>query len=148
MMEFDALDHFFTWYVKNNPVKPPLGEIINNDGKVIETILYRHGQFQVQMCIVEPHSELPDHIHPEVDSYELYISGDIIFRRNGEAWCPQNPGNDALRILPTADHGGTFGDRGGVFLSIQYWQNGVKPDFISRNWAFSDPNESERNKDA
>ena len=146
-MEFDALDHFFSWYVQNNPVKPPLGEIIKFDDRVTESILYRHGQFQVQMCTVAPGSELPDHIHPEVDSYELYISGDICFRRDGEPWYPQNPGKDTLRILPNSSHGGTFGDRGGVFLSIQYWQNGVDPDFISNHWEFSDPGETERNKD-
>ena len=146
MNEYDATAQFFNWWCQNKPQKPPQGQIINDDGMVTEVILYRDDCYQVQQCIVSSNAELPDHIHPEVDSFELYMSGDITFRRDGHFFIPQRPGLDNLRILPSSSHGGTFGPRGGTFLSIQRWLDGVEPDFISRNWEFSDPNETERNK--
>lgn len=145
---FDPLEHFLMWWMQSGkPILPPKDSaIINDDGRVIETILYRSGQFQVQMCVVLEGSELPDHIHPEVDSFEVYISGDITFRCNGESFTPAISCDDILRIHPSSVHGGSFGKSGGVFLSVQYWLDGVHPDFISKNWAFADNDETERNK--
>lgn len=146
-MEFDPLEHFLRWYMSTGkPSWPPKsGPIIYDDGRVIEAILYRSGQFQVQMCTVAGSSELPDHIHPDVDSFEVYVAGDITFRCRGN-FTPQNSGDDILRIKPDAPHGGSFGDRGGIFLSVQHWLHDVPPDFISRNWQFKDTAETQRNK--
>lgn len=133
---FDPLDHFLNWYLANQPVCTPHGEIIHNDGQVIETILLRQNQFQVQQCIVLPNSELPNHVHPDVDSFEVYVAGDITFRRGDESYTPTRPMLDCLRILPDCSHGGTIGKRGGVFLSVQQWDT-IMPSFISTSWKFS-----------
>lgn len=145
-MIYDELEQFLNWYMTSRAQCPPSGEIINDDGRVSEVILFRQGQFQVQLCVVQPNTEGPDHIHPGVDSFEVYMGGDIIFRKDREQFMPQRPGKDTLRIYPNTSHGGTFGNRGGMFLSVQRWLNGVEPTFISRDWEFTDPDEKDRNK--
>lgn len=144
---FDPLDHFLMWYLHHKPVCPPNGEIINNDGRVIETILFRQDQFQVQQCVVLGDTELPDHVHPEVDSFEVYVAGDITFRANGDEFTPGTPMTDHLRIKPFTAHGGSFGKRGGVFLSVQHWLDDTFPTFISKNWEFAEDKETRRNHD-
>lgn len=137
MNDYDPLIQFYNWWMQYKPQRPPAGEVVNYDGRITENILYRDGDYQVELVIMSPNSRVPEHVHPEADSIEVYLSGDIVFSRNGQRFAPQNPGIDSIRIAPTDAHGGVFGDRGGTFYSIQHWQDGVSPDFISRNWEFS-----------
>jgi hypothetical protein len=145
-MEFDQLDAFFRWWQAHNVYKPPReGPVMQHNDCSTSTVVYRSGQFQVQQVVLKPNSEIPDHIHPNVDSIELYGAGDIVFRRNDEKpFVGVNSGIDCLRILPTDWHGGTFGPRGGVFFSVQHWLKG-SPDFIIDDWKPRDPNERRKN---
>ena len=109
-------------------------------------MLYRKGCFQVQLFTVAPNIEIPDHIHPNMDSYEVHVGGDIAFRVNGEFNNPKNnlmPG--VTRIRPTDFHGGSFGKRGGLFLSVQHWLNGVEPSSAGEDWAYRDTEETSTN---
>ena len=145
--KFDALESFFNWWMSCKAQRPPCDEIINVDGQFTEIILYREGQFQVQLVIAQPDTEIPDHIHPGVDSYEVYMSGDLRFRRDADAFCPQDPGISHLRVLPESYHGATVGPRGGTFLSIQHWTDPtVQPSFISHEWGYADENEKVKSK--
>lgn len=144
---YDELEQFRNWWLANKPQKPPTDEIINVDGRFTEIILYRQKQFQVQLVIAQPNSEIPDHIHPGVDSFEVYMSGDLRFRRDKEAYFPQDPGVSILRVYPESYHGATVGPRGGTFLSIQHWTNPkVQPSFISHEWGYKDKNERVKSK--
>jgi hypothetical protein len=91
---------------------------------------YRSGFFQVEMFIVPPNYIIPEHTHPNVESYEMYLGGDIGFSHSGR-WVDESilvrvPGSTdnkgaLIKVLTTDLHGGVFGPRGGVFMSIQRW---------------------------
>ena len=104
---------------------------------------YRHGQFQVEMFIVPPNRVIPEHSHPNVSSYEMYLGGDIAFSRSGK-WIveedlirvPNSTDNRGalIKVKTTDMHGGSFGPRGGVFMSIQKWAEGVEPHSVALDY--------------
>jgi len=105
---------------------PTMGEVMQHNGCSTSTVIYRSGPFQVQQVIMCPNSEIVDHNHPNVDSFVLYGSGDVTFRKNDEVGLiGVTPGVDWLRIKETDWHGGTYGPRGGVFFTIQHWLDGA-----------------------
>lgn len=159
--QFDTLDAFAAWYCKvMGPIPPSPFEAITRLEGFIGMTLYRHGQFQVQMWICDPYSEIPDHSHPDVDSLQVYVSGEVFLRFNGqpvitpdsldyaaigsETISPKN--GFSLRVRPTDNHGATIGPRGGVFITFQEWLNGVEPQSVEMNWKGPVLNESHRKK--
>lgn len=132
----------------------PQGVVSNyRMGDVTGVLLYRKDIWQVEMWIVPPHYVVPEHTHPNVDSYEMYLGGNIRFSRNGE-WAtpddfiaPKDGGivGRMIRVNANDAHGGVSGDGGGVFLSIQKWLNGHKPHTVAADWdgkAFNDDHQS------
>ena len=110
-------------------------------------VWFRDGQFQVELFIVPPNYIIPEHTHPNVDSYEVYLGGQIKFSHTGK-WVNDyelepseqaNPGTAlnrgrVIRVKPTDRHGGQFGPSGGVFMSVQHWLNGVKPHCVAADY--------------
>lgn len=140
MQQFDVLQNFLQWWMNNKVQNPPSGELIRYDTRLTEVLKYRQGPFQVQECITAPNTEVPDHIHPDVDSYEVYMGGDITFRVDGVHYeAPyESVGVGHVRVLPNSFHGASVGPRGGLFLSVQHWINPDKPPtFISSSWEFA-----------
>jgi len=114
--------------------------------KVSETtavVWYRSNQFQVEMFVVPPNFIIPEHTHPNVESYEMYLGGDIAFSHSGY-WVTENDlikfpnSNDKkgalIKVRTNDSHGGVFGPSGGVFMSIQHWLNGVKPHSVALDY--------------
>lgn len=111
--------------------------------------LFRQEQFQIQQFLFEPNTEIIEHSHPHVESYEVYICGDMRLTFDGnevfgyedckdleDGRCPKNGG---LLYLPKgAVHGGSIGPRGGCFLSVQVWEWGTEPRPIHEDWLGSD----------
>jgi len=110
---------------------------------VLGVVLYRCGQFQVEKFTVPPYYTIPEHTHPNVESYEMYISGDIAFSHSG-LWVtednliklPKSADNVGalIKVRTTDKHGGCFGGQGGVFISIQHWLNGVSPHSVALDY--------------
>ena len=46
-------------------------------------IQFRNNQYQVQIFSTPPNFFIPEHKHPNVDSFEVYLSGDIDFSLEG-----------------------------------------------------------------
>ncbi len=128
----------------------PQGEVSNyRMGDVTGVLLYRKGVWQVEMWIVPPNYIVPEHTHPNVDTYEMYLGGDIAFSHDGY-WAGEDkliPMRDdtqvgtLIRVNSDDKHGGAFGPRGGVFLSLQRWMNGHKPHTVASDYegkAFND----------
>ena len=74
----DELENFKNWYFAQKrtmrlcvPFDNPLVFV---DG-VIGLTLYRENNFQVQLFICEPNINIPKHIHPNIDSFELFLYG-------------------------------------------------------------------------
>jgi len=127
------LTKFLNWWLENRATSFIDGQIVNIDGDVTETLIYRNQQFQVEQLSVAPNTVLTPHGHPNVDSYMVYVSGQLQFDVGGDSHTPSIPYDEFIRVPAGCVHGGNTGQNGGVFLSIQHWLNGVKPTFIFTN---------------
>lgn len=147
-MSDDPLDRFLADFLSQAPVigfVPLMGAVSTIEG-VTAVLLYRQGQFQVQQFIVPPGHVIPEHTHPNVDSYEVYVGGQIKFSHSGrfivsdddlaepnQHGCAKLRGQ-TIRVRPNDLHGGVFGPAGGVFLSVQHWLNGVAPHCVAADY--------------
>jgi hypothetical protein len=110
---------------------------------VTAVVWLRDGPYQVELFIVPPNYIIPEHVHPNVESYEMFLGGDISFSHSGR-WVDRDglimrrdapDMRGALVPVETNDlHGGAFGPRGGVFMSIQKWLNGISPHSVSADY--------------
>lgn len=132
-MAFDDLEAFLNWWLQHRVINTPSDSSLVHQKDTHGVVLYRYGQYQVELFNVKPNSEIVPHIHPNVDSFEVYVAGDIKFMCNQD-WFEQNALGDKIRVYPNSWHGGLFGERGGCFLSVQKWLNGVPPSFVGNDW--------------
>lgn len=145
----DELKNFADWFLKSVNVlgAVPFAGAVDRIENVTSVLMYRKDQFQVQMFIVPEGTVIPEHVHPNVDSLEVYVGGNIRFSHSGKFVSPPEDvvANDGplglakvrgqmVRVRPNDIHGGVFGKGGGVFLSIQHWLNGVKPHCVARDY--------------
>lgn len=144
----DQLEGFLHWFLQTMPNLGmiPLHGAVDKIEDVYSVLWYREPPFQVQMFIVPPNYVIPEHTHPNVDSFEVYLGGQIRFSHRGKWVVDQEalevPGpmgtaplrGYTIRVKPDDLHGGTFGPAGGVFLSVQHWLNGVEPHCVSADY--------------
>lgn len=65
----DPLEEFSRWWLGCRAISPPSdSSSITIDGFVTGTVLYRDGDFQVQLFIIAPRTEIPEHSHPDIDT--------------------------------------------------------------------------------
>jgi hypothetical protein len=143
----DKLSHFAHWYLNSGEVDkvytPMKNGLVFIEG-VSGIVLYRVKSFQVELFICQPNCVIPQHTHPDVDSYECFLYG-MKFTHSGktiidheEAFKEEDgfPTNlyQTIRVRPNDPHGGTASDKGGAFISIQHWLNDVEPTHVSSNW--------------
>lgn len=142
-VQFDDLAGFKEWWLTHRPINTPAKNAIVYTPDTHGVVLYREAPYQVELFSVRPNCVIPEHIHPNVDSYEVFVSGDIKFSRNSEIY-EQNTIGSFLRVTPKDWHGGHFGQRGGCFISIQKWLNDVEPSFVGDDWRAKDSTRSYR----
>ncbi len=133
MQGFDDLENFRNWWMNHRPINTPAEKSLVSTPDTHGVVLYRQAPYQVELFTVRPNCEIPEHIHPNVDSYEVYVSGDIAFTLDGNVYTQHDCGA-SLRVPPSGVHGGKFGERGGCFISIQKWLNNVQPTFVGDDW--------------
>jgi hypothetical protein len=146
-MESDDLSIFLQWVLNDLPSlwAIPKANSVWRVGEVMSTLLYREAPYQVQMFSVPENTIIPEHTHPNVDSYEVYLGGNIRFSFEGEyvhskeeletdedGLCKAR--GSIIRVRPNNRHGGVFGPGGGVFLSVQKWLNGVQPHCVAMDY--------------
>ena len=148
MTDADPLDTFLAWFLNHGTVlgRVPLFDAVSKIESVTRVVWYRQPPFQVELFIVPPGCIIPEHTHPNVDSYEVYIGGQIRFSHSGkfvvaEADIAKPTENGAsplrgqiIRVRPEDPHGGTFGLGGGVFFSVQHWLHGVEPHSVANDY--------------
>lgn len=143
-VENAELKEFMEWYFHEDSIrlKPPQDNILLLDGGTM-VVLYREGQFQVEMVTGPPNFQIPEHTHDDVDSYEVCLSGSLELYANGiQAGFIRTPRSDGIsrsfaQFVPISSscvHGGRAGPEGACFLSIQRWRDGVKPTHVALNW--------------
>jgi hypothetical protein len=121
---------------------PPPDELpLDFADKLAGIVLFREGQYQVQLFILQPNSIILPHVHPNVDSYELYMGGDLLFEVDGVVH-EQISMFESIRVYPHSVHSGIAGPRGGSFLSVQKWLNGVSPTTVGYDWSDDYGNET------
>lgn len=106
-------------------------------------VMYKEGQYQVECLNWPPHAIIPEHRHPDIDSYEVYIRGKISFSHGGY-WIDSHPEQEkickmrhdffTLKVYHDDIHGAFMGDDRSIFMSVQHWQNGVKPSTVGENY--------------
>lgn len=138
---FDELEAFVSWWMNTRALNTPNEHPTNFNGMLSGVVLFRQGQYQVQLFNVQPNCVIEPHIHPNVDSFEVFVGGDIDFMCD-DVWYTQTLLGDRIRVTPSSWHGGKFGPRGGCFLSIQKWQNGITPTSVGDDWHDKDGNSS------
>lgn len=129
------LEFYMKVFFETKPVLfPPSDNLTFMDGFVGYTI-HRYKQFQTQLFIGQPNAPVPDHIHPNVDSFEVPIHG-ITFRHSGSViGTPETMKTGRAVYVHRNDwHGGVVGPNGGCFLSVQKWLNGIQPTSVERDW--------------
>ena len=144
----DELTSFLEWYLKTGfrALYVPYSNFIHFYEGIHGLTIYRDEPYQVQLFTVEPNTVIPIHTHPNVDSYEVSLSGmelilnDKVALPRWQANLP-DPTNDlplsrygVVRVLPDYPHGGSAGKNGGTFMSVQRWLNGVKPTSVAHDW--------------
>ena len=133
VMEFCELTSFLHFWITFKPLKPPLVDALDFSGSLSGLVLYRSGQYQVQLFLLQENCEIKSHCHPNVDSYELAVSGKVAFEVDGNRhedralW-------DAVRVYPTDEHTAYIGAGGGAFISVQHWLNGIQPSSVGWDW--------------
>ena len=126
------------------------GKVVHQIEGVTSITWYRQDQFQVQLFATPPNYIIPEHTHPNVDSYEVLLGGDIRFSKHGRWVEPEHlafqldessaaPGThpfrgSCIRVLPSDRHGGMTASSGAAFLSVQCWQNGVAPHCVAADY--------------
>ena len=141
----DELTNFRDWYLDTHPpLLVPFNHFLHFVEGVTGLTIYRDGPFQVQLFIAAPNTVIPNHIHPNVDSYEVALNGmefflndDVMLSRERND-TPDGNYSDAMyetiRVHPDVPHGGIAGKNGGSFMSIQHWLNGVEPTSVGNDW--------------
>lgn len=127
--------------------------------------LFAMKPFRVQMFMFRPGVVIKDHRHPDVESYEVYVAGDMELTKDGvpqtvrEFVEPEPNGVCAstggmIRIPAKSVHGGWINSRsdaswyelsdadfsiprpsGGCFLSIQLWLRNWEDESVAHNWS-------------
>lgn len=113
--------------------------------------LFELKPFRVQLFLFRSEVLIPDHRHPDVESYEVYVAGDMELTKNGvpqtvreaviaqfNGVCLSNGG--MIRIPANSIHGGWINSicSGGAFLSIQYWLKNFSDGSVANNWSAPD----------
>lgn len=147
MNEFIPVNHYYIHMMNKTlgDMKPLFNEL-NTYGKTMGIVMDRQDQFQTELFIVPADIEIIEfHIHPNVDSIEVPLSGDFTFRTNNQDF-PNFATPEMLREKRPAwvgsnDIHGAIWRGGGAFLSFQYWKNGVKPTSVIKDYLLDEKNE-------
>lgn len=149
----DELAHFLSWYLQNmTGIYAPVENGIHVCEGIYGMVIYRDPPYQVQLFTVAPDTVIPEHVHPNVDSYEVALTG-MEFYCNGKTVMPMwfNNSKDEIndeakywglaqgaynyiRIEPETKHGALSGPTGGAFMSVQRWLNDVEPTSVGNDW--------------
>jgi hypothetical protein len=140
----DRLSEFLAWFLCHGlAAARPAG--IYDYGPVRSLVLFRGGEFQVELFTVAPgYGFGAEHRHPDVDSYEVHVWGEIVLTINGQDSAPVQldiGGRPFLitRVTPDDWHGAHPMSAGGAFFSVQHWLNGVPPTSVGLNWVGAPP---------
>ena len=128
------LEVYLKWVVENVSISPwsLIEKNLSFADGVVGLVVHRDGQFQTQLFTVEPNVSIPNHRHPNVDSYEVAMNG-MTFSHSGRT-IPFKIMRPGMAIYVDHDdlHEAYTLENGGCFLSVQQWLNGVSPTSVGQ----------------
>lgn len=129
---WQTVEEFAKWYKDNGyPIKPPAGEKVYVTDISYSYVLFREGQFQVELYLVKPDTFSPEHSHPGVENVVLIWGGDIGDSASTITTPPFGVQGPTIRNNTHELHAGA---NGCAVLSIEKWDEGLKPTSVSINW--------------
>jgi hypothetical protein len=141
-----SVKEFMEWWVKERIIKPPFLDGIFFTDIAASIVLFRNGPFQVEMYISKPNTESPYHSHPGVDSLLMYLTGNLVFGKDGkqldlsEFQKPRETDPEVHFLLGKFDilepdqlHNLKTLGEGGAFFSFEKWNDRV-PNSVTVNW--------------
>ena len=103
----DDLSSFADWYLNSGDIKrlytPFKNPLLFIEG-VSGVVLYRKDNFQVELFICQPNTIIPEHTHPDVDSYELFLYG-MKFTHSGETVITDEQAQEEVKDIGTTEEG-------------------------------------------
>jgi hypothetical protein len=133
------------WLKAGCPIAPPFKNAVYTTDIAYSLVLYRKGQYQVELYTCKPSTQAPLHQHPNVDSLFIYLAGNIDFGMADGSFTDlakyqhETPeGNHMLlgktaAALNGAAHTLRVYEEGGAFLSFEKWLND-DPTSVTVHW--------------
>jgi hypothetical protein len=138
MQPTDELEMFAGWFMRERPLvfTPENGMMFVESA--CGTCLFRHENLQVELFLISPNADIPEHIHPNIDSIEIAMWG-MRFSHSGQIVMDFEHMDAArgfgIRVRPGDWHGGKASPSGACFLSVQRWLNEVPPTTVVNDWS-------------
>lgn len=145
---WETVEEFAQWYRDNGfPLRPPFEDPVYVTDISYSYVLFREGQFQVELYLIKPNSGSGEHSHPGVENIIIPLGGDLWPSQAG--WTPdmtdvlKHPsaegtslqfGSISPKFTPEMTHALSVKERGGAVLSVEKWPDGVKPSSLSIVW--------------
>ena len=145
----DKLSNFANWYLTSGEIKGIYTPSAKNALVFIDGLygisLYRKKPYQVELFICQPNLNIPEHTHPNVDSYECFVYG-MKFTHSGKTVISEEQSLEetnklpthayqTIRVKPNDPHGGVASKYGGAFISIQHWLNDTEISHVGLDWS-------------
>ena len=134
------IDEFTNWYKENGyPLKPPASDPIYETDHSLSAIVFREGRYQVELYLLAPNWETPNHGHPGIDYRIVFLNGTFGGTKNSEyvndsaEWADKaNPDGTNILFGLSFDFGSDdfhhvkVGQKGGLIAITQKWEEGLK----------------------
>lgn len=131
-MNWNNVEEFAAWYKVNKFPIRPVDDPVYVTEISMSYVLFREGQFQAELYLVKPNTGSPDHSHPGIENIIMPWGGDIGTTADNISpalFCGQGP-----VIKEGATHALHTGDKGGAFLSLERWDDSLKPTSVTIRW--------------
>ena len=143
--KFGDVETFAKAWLAKRLWRPPFANAIHTTEIAHSLVLFRTGQYQVELYISKPNTQTPMHSHPDVESVTVYLTGNLCFSRDGVNFTDNsqyqkakpNGAHALLWHMAEANKGEPHilrvGAEGGAILVFEKWLKG-EPTSVSVNW--------------
>lgn len=137
---------FARWFMAQPPTswrvpQQPIYQFDMQGGAARGVVLYRDGRYQAELFIVTQSGVFPEHAHPNVDSIEVLIAGNIEFIVRGrtkfrpEVLLKHPPKlGTMIGVGAGVSHAAILHEGGGAFISLQRWRDDVPITSVGIDW--------------